>query len=377
MASKDYYQILGLQKGASDDDIKKAFRKLAIQYHPDKNKGDKEAEEKFKEVNEAYQVLSDPEKKAQYDQFGTTDFQGGFGGYEGGFDFSEMGGFGDIFDSFFGGGFSGRRRKGGPEKGADMEVTVKLTFDEAVFGVEKEININRNESCETCHGSGSKPGTSPRTCDKCGGSGQIRVQRSTPLGSFVSMTTCDKCGGKGKLISDPCPTCKGTGKERKSRKIKVNIPAGVDNDNVIPLRGQGEHGANGGPPGDLYINLRVASHHIFKRKGFDIYMDTHVSFAQATLGAELKVPTVDGDVKYSMPQGTQPGTVFRLKGKGVPRVNSAGRGDQYVNVVVDVPKTLNEKQREALKLFMEASGEDTEEGRKSGSFMGKIFGKEK
>lgn len=245
MASKDYYQILGLQKGASDDDIKKAFRKLAIQYHPDKNKGDKEAEEKFKEVNEAYQVLSDPEKKAQYDQFGTTDFQGGFGGYEGGFDFSEMGGFGDIFDSFFGGGFSGRRRKGGPEKGADMEVTVKLTFDEAVFGVEKEININRNESCETCHGSGSKPGTSPRTCDKCGGSGQIRVQRSTPLGSFVSMTTCDKCGGKGKLISDPCPTCKGTGKERKSRKIKVNIPAGVDNDNVIPLRGQGEHGANG------------------------------------------------------------------------------------------------------------------------------------
>ncbi|MDP4089023.1 MAG: molecular chaperone DnaJ [Bacillota bacterium] len=378
MAKKDYYEILGLTKGASDDDIKKAFRKLAIQYHPDKNKGDKEAEEKFKEINEAYQVLSDPEKKSQYDQFGTTDFQGGFGGYEGGFDFSDLGGFGDIFDSFFGGGFSGgRKRKGGPEKGADMEVTVKLTFEEAVFGIEKEININRNEGCETCHGSGAKPGTSAKTCDRCGGTGQVRVQRSTPLGSFVSMSTCDKCGGKGKLIADPCPTCKGSGKERKNRKIKVNIPAGVDNDNVIPLRGQGEHGANGGPPGDLYVNLKVAAHPVFKRRGFDIYMDTHVSFGQATLGAEVKVPTVDGDVKYSIPQGTQPGTVFRLKGKGVPRVNSAGRGDQYVNVVVDVPKTLNEKQRETLRLFMEACGEETEESKKSGSFMGKIFGKEK
>lgn len=375
MANKDYYEILGLSKGASDDDIKKAFRKLAIQYHPDKNKGDKEAEEKFKEINEAYQVLSDPEKKSQYDQYGTTDFQGGFNG---GFDFSDMGGFGDIFDSFFGGGFSNnRRRKGGPEKGADMEVTLKLTFEEAVFGVEKEVSINRHENCETCSGTGAKPGTSPKTCDKCGGSGQIRVQRNTPLGSFVSMSTCDKCGGKGKLVSDPCPTCKGTGKERKSRKIKVNIPAGVDNDNVIPLRGQGEHGANGGPPGDLYINLRVASHPVFKRKGFDIYMDTHISFGQAALGSELKVPTVDGDVKYSIPQGTQPGTVFRLKSKGVPRVNSSGRGDQYVNIVVDVPKTLSEKQREALRLYMEASGEEFDDGKKSNSFMGKIFGKEK
>lgn len=385
MAKKDYYELLGLTKGASDDDIKKAFRKLAIQYHPDKNKGDKEAEEKFKEINEAYQVLSDPEKKSQYDQFGTTDFQGGFGGgYEGGFDFSDMGGFGDIFDSFFGGGFSGggsrRRRKNAPERGSDIEVSLKLTFEEAVFGVEKEISINRHETCETCHGSGSKPGTTPHTCDKCSGSGQIRVQRNTPLGSFVSMSTCDKCGGKGKLIADPCPTCRGNGKEKKNRKIKVNVPAGVDNDNVIPLRGQGEHGANGGPPGDLYIGLKVGSHQVFKRRGVDIYIDAHISFAQATLGTELKVPTVDGDVKYSVPQGTQPGTVFRLKGKGVPRVNSAGRGDQYVNVVVDVPKSLNEKQKEALRLFMEASGEDFEEekdGKKSGSFMGKIFGKEK
>jgi molecular chaperone DnaJ len=379
MAKKDYYEILGLTKGASDDDIKKAFRKLAIQYHPDKNQGDKEAEEKFKEINEAYQVLSDPEKKSQYDQFGTTDFQGGF---DGGFDFSSMGGFGDIFDSFFGGGFSGssRRRNNAPERGSDIEVSLKLTFEEAVFGVEKEISIHRHETCETCHGNGSKPGTSPKTCDKCSGSGQIRVQRNTPLGSFVSMSACDKCGGKGKLITDPCPTCKGNGKERKNRKIKVNVPAGVDNDNVIPLRGQGEHGANGGPPGDLYIGLKVGSHPVFKRRGVDIYIDAHISFGQATLGAELRVPTVDGDVKYSVPQGTQPGTVFRLKGKGVPRVNSTGRGDQYVNVVVEVPKSLNEKQKEALRLFMEASGEDLEDGKdgkKSGSFMGKIFGKEK
>jgi len=215
-----------------------------------------------------------------------------------------------------------------------------------------------------------KPGTHAKTCDKCGGAGQVRVQRNTPLGSFVSMSTCDKCGGKGKLISDPCPTCRGTGKERKNRKIKINVPAGVDTGNVIPLRGHGEHGVNGGPPGDLYVNLRVSSHPQFKRKGFDIYIDRHVSFAKATLGCELKVPTVDGEVKYDVPAGTQPGTVFRLKGKGVPRVNSSGRGDQYVNIIVDVPKSLNEKQKEALKLFMEASGESKEEGKKS--FVNKI-----
>lgn len=356
MANKDYYEVLGLTKGASDDEIKRAFRKLAVQYHPDKNKGNKEAEEKFKEINEAYQVLSDPEKKARYDQFGTADFQGGFDGF-GGFDFADMG-FGDIFDSFFGGGFSSRRRKDAPQKGDDIEVIMRLTFEEAVFGAEKEISISRNETCETCRGNGAKPGTSPVTCDKCSGTGQVRVQRNTPLGSFVSTSYCDKCGGKGKLINDPCTTCKGKGKERKHRKIKVNVPAGVDNDNIIPLRGQGEHGVNGGPPGDLYIGLKVGSHPVLKRKGVDIYIDTHISFAQAALGTELKVPTVDGDVKYTVPQGTQPGTIFRLKGKGVPKVNSSARGDQYVNVIVDVPKKLNEKQVEALELFMEASGEE-------------------
>jgi molecular chaperone DnaJ len=371
MAKKDYYEILGLQKGASDDEIKKGFRKLAIKYHPDKNQGDKEAEEKFKEINEAYQVLSDPQKKAQYDQYGTSDFNGGGGFDAGGFDFSDVGGFGDIFESFFGGGgFSSGRRKNGPERGADIEYNLNLTFEEAVFGVEKEVSINRHERCETCSGSGAKPGTSPKTCDKCGGSGQVRVQRNTPLGSFVSVNNCDKCGGKGKLVSDPCPTCRGTGKERKHRKIKINVPAGVDTGNVIPLRGHGEHGANGGPPGDLYVNLRVASHAQFKRKGFDIYIDRHISFAKATLGYELKVPTVDGEVKYDVPAGTQPGTVFRLKGKGVPRVNSTGRGDQYVNIIVDVPKVLNEKQKEALRLLMEASGESYDDNKKS--FINKI-----
>ncbi len=374
MAKKDYYEILGLQKGASDDEIKKAFRKMALKYHPDRNQGSKESEEKFKEINEAYQVLSDPEKKAQYDQYGTTDFNGG--GFEGGFDFSDFGGFGgfgDIFDSFFGGGFSGSgRRRNGPERGADLEYSLNLTFEEAVFGVEKEISITRSESCEKCGGTGAKAGSHPQTCDKCGGTGQVRTQRNTPLGSFVSMSTCDKCAGKGTIITDPCPECKGKGSVRKQRKIKINVPAGVDTGNIIPIRGQGEHGKNGGPTGDLYINIRVAPHANFKRKGFDIYIDTHISFAKAALGTEIKVPTVDGDVKYDVPAGTQPGTIFRLKGKGVPKVNGHGRGDQYVNVIVDIPKNLNQKQKEALVMFMEASGEiPAGEGNKK-SFVDKI-----
>jgi len=358
MASKDYYEVLGLQKGASDDEIKRAFRKLAIKYHPDKNPGDKEAENKFKEINEAYQVLSDPEKKARYDQFGTADGAGfgGSGGGFGGFDFSDMGGFGDIFDSFFGGG-GGSQRRNGPKRGADLEYSINLTFEEAVFGAKKEISITRSETCETCHGDGAEPGTSSKTCPHCNGSGQVRVQRQTPLGSFVSTTTCDHCHGTGKVIDTPCHTCKGKGKVRKNRKITVNIPAGVDTGNVMPLRGQGEHGEKGGSPGDLYIKIRVMPSKEFKRKGNDIYVDAHISMASAALGVEIKVPTVDGDVSYTVPAGTQSGTLFRLRGKGVPRVNSSGRGDQYVKVIVDIPKTLNEKQKEALKMFMEASGE--------------------
>ncbi|AKA70659.1 molecular chaperone DnaJ [Clostridium scatologenes] len=375
MAKKDYYEVLGLEKGASEDEIKKAFRKSALKYHPDRNPGDKEAEEKFKELNEAYQVLSDPQKKAQYDQYGTTDFNGagGFEGGFGGFDFSDMGGFGDIFDSFFGGGFGGNgKRRNGPQKGADLEYNLNLTFEEAVFGAEKQVNITRSENCEKCNGTGAKAGTSAHTCDKCGGTGQMRVQRNTPLGSFVSMSTCDKCGGKGKIITDPCPECKGKGKVRKQRKIKINVPAGVDTGNVMPIRGQGEHGNNGGPAGDLYVNIRVMPSDKFKRKGFDIYIDTHISFVKAVLGVELTVPTIDGDVKYDVPAGTQPGTVFRLKGKGVPRVNSHGRGDQYVNVVVDIPKNLNQKQKEALYMYAEASGEMAEGKHNKKSFIDKL-----
>jgi len=275
MAKKDYYEALGLEKGASGDDIKKAFRKSALKYHPDKNQGNKDAEEKFKEINEAYQVLSDPQKKSNYDQYGTAEGAGGFGGFgggSGGFEGGFEGGFGDIFESIFGGGFSsgGGRRRNGPAKGADLEHNMNLTFEEAVFGVKKEVSINRNENCEKCSGTGAKAGTSPKTCDKCGGSGQIKVQRNTPLGSFVTAATCDKCGGKGKIISEPCTVCHGSGTERKHRKITVDVPAGVDTGNIIPLRGYGEHGANGGGAGDLYINLRVAPHKSFKRKGFGI-----------------------------------------------------------------------------------------------------------
>lgn len=369
MANKDYYEVLGLEKGASEEDIKKAFRKLAIKYHPDKNRGNKEAEEKFKEINEAYQVLSDPEKKANYDRFGTADFngQGGFGDFGGGGGFGDFGDLGDIFSSFFGGGFGGggSRNPNAPERGNDLEYSITLTFEEAVFGTKKDINLTRNEECDTCHGTGAKAGTSAKTCDKCGGTGQIRVQRNTPLGSFVTQTTCDKCRGKGKIIDQPCSDCHGSGTAKKRRKITVNVPAGVDTGNVIPLRGQGEHGKNGGPAGDLYINIKVMPSKEFKRKGFDIYYDTHISFPKAAMGTEIAVPTIDGDVKYTVPAGTQSGTVFRLRGKGVTRVNSSGRGDQYVKVVVDVPTSLNEKQKEALKLFMEASGEATKE-KKSG-----------
>ena len=378
MANKDYYAALGLEKGASEEEIKKAFRKLAIKYHPDKNQGNKEAEDKFKEINEAYQVLSDPDKKAKYDMYGTVDFDGsGFGsGGFGGFDFSDMGGFGDIFESFFGGGGGGGRRRNGPQRGSDLEYTINLTFEEAVFGVEKEISIDRSENCETCKGSGAKEGTSKKTCPTCNGQGQVRVQRQTPLGNFVSTSTCNTCGGTGTVIEEPCTACHGRGHARKTRKIKVTIPAGVDTGNVMPLRGQGNHGTNDGPPGDLYVRINVAPSKKFVRKGNDIYIDTHISMGKAALGTEITVATVDGDVKYTVPAGTQSGTLFRLKGKGIPRVNSSGRGDQYVKVIVDIPKTLNEKQKDALKAFMEACGENVAEGTSHKKGLKDLFKKE-
>ncbi len=358
MAKKDLYEVLGLQKGADEKQIKSAFRKLAIKYHPDKNPGDKEAEEKFKEINEAYQILSDPQKKAQYDQFGTTDFNAGGAGA--GYNAQDFGDFGDIFESFFGGGFGGgQRRRTGPRRGADLEYRLDLSFEEAVFGVEKDIHITRTEDCDVCHGSGAKQGTSKETCKTCHGQGTVRVQRQTLFGNMIQEAPCQTCGGTGEIITEPCEQCRGKGQVRQRRKISVKVPAGVDSGNVMPLRGQGDKGAKGGPSGDLHVVIQVKPHKFFIRKGDDIYVDTHINIAEAALGKEVRVPTIDGDVSYDIPSGTQSGTLFRLKGKGVTMVNSrsGARGDQYVNVIVDVPKKLNDAQKEALYQFLEASGQ--------------------
>lgn len=364
MAGKDLYEVLGVEKSATDEEIKRAFRKLAIKYHPDRNQGNKEAEEKFKEINEAYQVLSDSEKRAQYDRFGTTDFQGFGQGQGAGYDFGGFGDLGDIFGQFFGRDF-GRSQgatRNGPRRGDDLEYVADLTFEEAMKGTEKEINITREEECQTCHGSGAKRPEDKKTCPKCNGSGRIRVQRQTMFGAMMSETVCDMCHGEGEIVSDPCPTCNGKGKVRASKKITVKIPKGVDTGNVIPLRGQGSAGYKGGPAGDLHVVLRVRPHKDFVRKGTSIYIDKHIDMAQAALGFETIVPTIDGDVSYKIPAGTQSGTVFRLRGKGVPVINSRNdaRGDQYVNVIVDTPKNLNENQKSALRAYLEASGLSTE-----------------
>lgn len=367
IVAKDYYEILGVDRNATDDDIKKAFRKLALKYHPDRNKGDKAAEEKFKEINEAYQVLSDPQKRSQYDQFGTADFNGaGSGGFDFG-GFQDFGGFGDIFDTVFGGGFGGfsSSRHNGPQPGADLQYNLNLTFEEAAFGVKKEIEISRAEECKTCGGTGAKRGTRPEKCDKCGGTGQVRTQRRTALGNFVTVNTCDKCGGKGTIIKESCPDCHGTGRVRRMRKITVNIPAGVDKGNTITLRGEGEPGTRGGEQGDLYISINVLPHKIFKREGFDVICEMPISFPQATLGAEVDVPTIDGMMKFTIPEGTQNGNNFRIKGKGIPKLRGYGRGDEIIRIIVEVPRRLNEKQKNILKQFAESCGEDVNEQRKS------------
>ncbi|HHW30206.1 MAG TPA: molecular chaperone DnaJ [Clostridiaceae bacterium] len=359
---RDYYEVLGVDKNASDEDIKKAFRKLAKKYHPDVNPDDKDAAEKFREVNEAYQVLSDPQKRAQYDQFGHAGVDpngfGGFGGFEG-FDF---GGVGDIFETFFGGAFgSSTRRRNAPQKGADLTYSIEITFEEAAFGVEKEITIHRMEECPTCKGTGAKDGTSIKTCTYCNGTGQIQYKQSTILGQFVNIKTCEVCHGEGKVITDPCTKCNGRGRIRKNRKIKLNIPAGIDDGQTISLRGEGEPGLRGGPPGDLFVHVRVKPHPIFQRQGNDVVCDIPISFVQAALGAEIEVPTLDGKIKYHIPEGTQTDTVFRIRGKGIPYLRSTGRGDQFIKVVVEVPKKLNEKQKELLRQFAQLSGEEVQE----------------
>ena len=371
MAEKrDYYEVLGIQKGASEDEIKKAYKKLARKYHPDMNPGDKEAEEKFKEVNEANEVLSDPEKKARYDQFGFAgvdpNYGAGAGGgaYGGGFAFGDLG---DIFGSFFGGGFGGgqRRNPNAPQRGESIRASVSVSFTEAAFGCEKSVTLERSEQCPTCKGNGCAPGTTPEICPDCHGTGTVQTRRQTPMGVFASNGPCRKCGGTGRLIHQPCPDCRGTGAVRKRKTIKVNIPAGIDHGQTISLRGQGNAGRNGGPAGDLLITVMVQPHELFRRDGVDVFCEAPITFAQAVLGAELEIPTIDGKVKYSIPEGTQTGTVFRLKGKGIPVLNGRGRGDQYVTVTIETPRNLNKEQKEALRRFSETLGESNYEKRKS------------
>ncbi len=355
MAEKrDYYEVLGVDKSASAEEIKKAYRKMAKQYHPDLHPDDKEAEAKFKEVNEAYEVLSDAEKKQRYDQFGHAgvDPNFGAGGYSGGFD----GGFdiGDIFEGFFGGGAGfgrGGARRNAPKRGADLEAEVTISFEEAAFGCEKEIHLYRTEFCPDCDGSGAKAGSEVTTCTACGGSGQVRSTQRTILGNMSTVSTCTACGGKGKIVKEPCGKCAGKGKIRKSRTIKVKIPAGIDNGQSISLSGQGNVGDKGAPSGNLFVTVTVRPHDLFQRSGADVMCEVPITFVQAALGAELEVPTLDGKVKYTIPEGTQTGTVFRLKGKGIPMLRRSGRGDQYVKVTVEVPTHLSAKQKELLRNF--------------------------
>lgn len=356
MADKrDYYEVLGVAKNASEDEIKKAYRKLAKKYHPDANPGDKEAEVKFKEASEAYAVLSDESKRKQYDQFGHAAFEGGAGG---GFDFSGMD-FGDIFGDLFGFGdiFGGGRssRRNGPMKGANAKATVRVTFKEACFGAKKNITIKYMDECKTCHGSGAKAGTSPVTCTKCNGSGQVVMQSQSLFGITRSIQACPDCGGSGKIIKEKCPDCGGIGYNRINKTIETDIPAGIDNEQAFKLKGLGEPGSNGGPRGDLVVYVYVSKDDVFQRRDYDIFTDVRMSFAQAALGGDIRVPTIDGDVLYTVKPGTQTNTKVRLRGKGVPNVrNRQVRGDQYVTLIVDVPKNLTLHQKELLKEFDES-----------------------
>ncbi len=361
MAEKrDYYEVLGLQKGASDDEIKKAYRKLAKQYHPDLHPGDKTCEERFKEIGEAYEVLSDADKKARYDQFGHAAFDpnAGYGGDGGGF--GDFGDLSDILNSFFGGGFGGfgggsGGRRSAAQKGENLRVRLSIAFEDAAFGCKREITVPRIEDCETCGGNGCAKGSSPETCSECGGSGSVRTQQRTPFGMMASTSPCRKCGGTGQIVNNPCPDCSGKGKVRRQRTISVNIPAGIDDGQTISLRGQGHAGYLGGPAGDLLITVSVKAHPLFEREGYDVLLEMPITFSQAALGAEIEVPTLDGKVKYTIPEGTQTGTTFRLKGKGIQRLNSSSRGDQYITVVVETPKNMSREQKELLRRFAEAS----------------------
>jgi len=366
MSKRDYYEVLGVSKGASKDEIKKAYRKLSKQYHPDINK-EAGADEKFKEIAEAYEILSDDQKKAHYDQFGHTDPNQSFGG--GGFE--GFGGFEDIFSTFFGGGGSRRRDPNAPRQGSDLQYTMTLSFEDAVFGKETEIEIPREENCETCNGSGAKPGTKAETCGHCHGSGQLNVEQNTPFGKIVNRRVCHYCSGTGKQIKNKCSTCGGTGKVKKRRKIAVKIPAGIDDGQQIRVAGQGEPGMNGGPQGDLYVVFHVRSHEFFERDGDDVYCEMPITFVQAALGDEVEVPTLYGKIKLKVPAGTQTGTKFRLKDKGIQNVRGYGKGDQHIIVRIVTPTKLTEKQKQMLQDFAEISGQ-VPQGEHEESFFDKV-----
>lgn len=364
MAEKrDYYEVLGVDRSASDAQLKSAYRKLAKKYHPDMNPGDKEAEAKFKEASEAYGVLSDPDKRRQYDQFGHAAFDGGAGG-AGGFDFSgmDMGDiFGDIFGDFFGGGRS-RAQSNGPMKGQNLHHTIRITFEEACFGTEKELDLPLQDECKSCHGTGAKPGTSPETCSKCGGKGQVVYTQQSLFGVVRNVQTCPDCQGKGKVVREKCPDCHGSGYITRKRKISVTVPAGIDSGQSIRIREKGDPGINGGPRGDLLVEVAVSRHPIFQRQGMDIYSTAPITFVQAALGGDVRIKTVDGEVEYTVKPGTQTDTRVRLRGKGVPSLrNKSIRGDHYVTLVVEVPTKMNGEQKELLQQFGKAMYGDTDE----------------
>lgn len=354
---RDYYEVLGVSKGASDDEIKKAYRKTAKKYHPDLNPDNAEAEAKFKECNEAYEVLSDPQKKARYDQFGFAGVDPNYGAGQGGAGFGGFGfdgdiDLGDIFSSFFGGGFGGGRNPNAAQRGRDLQTSVTLTFEEAAKGCKKTVEVMRVMDCSECGGTGAAKGTSPTVCPECQGRGVINVQQRSPFGVMTTQKTCTRCGGSGKIISTPCHKCSGKGKVRAKKKIDINIPAGIDNNQVVNVRGFGNDGMNGGPAGDLKVVVNIKKHPYFNRDGYDVWVDRHISIVQATLGAEVQVPTLDGDAKLTIPAGTQPGEVFTLKGnKGIQRLNGIGRGEEYIRVVVDIPKNVTDEQKELLRKF--------------------------
>ena len=356
---RDYYEVLGVDRGADDATIKKAYRKLAKKYHPDANPGDKEAEIKFKEASEAYAVLSDADKRRQYDQFGHAAFENGGGGAgAGGFDFSgfDFSGFGDIFGDFFGGG-SRRQQNNGPMKGANLRASVRITFEEAVFGCKKELDIVLKDECTTCHGTGAKPGTSPETCTKCGGKGKVVFSQQSLFGMVQNVQMCPECNGTGKVVKEKCPDCRGTGYTSSRRRISVDIPAGINDGQSVRIREKGDPGVNGGPRGDLLVEVVVSRHPIFQRNDMDLYSTAPISFAQAALGGEVKISTIDGDVLYNLKPGTQTDTRIRLKGKGVPSWRNKNiRGDHYVTLVVQVPTGLSAEAKDALRAFDAVSG---------------------